>query len=40
MQEDEESAENALAGVHEMVEDLDEAEGESRAARESAAVSR
>jgi uncharacterized membrane protein YbhN (UPF0104 family) len=40
MQEDEESAENALAGVHEMVEDLDEAESESRAARESAAVSR
>jgi uncharacterized membrane protein YbhN (UPF0104 family) len=40
MQEDEESSENALAGVHEMVEDLDEAESESRAARESAAVSR
>ncbi|HEX4745274.1 MAG TPA: lysylphosphatidylglycerol synthase transmembrane domain-containing protein [Gaiellaceae bacterium] len=40
MQEDEESSEDALEGVHEIVEELDEADGATEAARESAAVSR
>jgi uncharacterized protein (TIRG00374 family) len=40
MEDDEQSAENAVEGVDEMVEDLDAAEHESEAARESAAVSR
>ena len=41
MEEDERSSEDALEGVHEMVDDLDEdAEHDGEAARESAAVSR
>jgi uncharacterized membrane protein YbhN (UPF0104 family) len=40
MQDDEESSEDALDGVHEMIDELDGADGEVEAARESAAVSR
>ena len=40
MQEDEESTGDALEGVHEIVEELEEADGDAEAARESAAVSR
>jgi uncharacterized protein (TIRG00374 family) len=41
MQDDEESNENAVVGVHEMIEDLDEgSERDAEAAREGAAVSR
>ena len=40
MQDDEESSENALETVNAMVEELDEADSETEAARESAAVSR
>lgn len=40
MQDDEESSENALEKVNAMVEELDEADSETEAARESAAVSR
>ena len=41
MEDDEESAENAVAEVHEMVDDLEDVErDDSEAAREGAAVSR
>jgi uncharacterized protein (TIRG00374 family) len=40
MQDDQESSENALESVREMIDELDETERESEAARESAAVSR
>jgi uncharacterized protein (TIRG00374 family) len=40
MEDEDQSAENAVDGVHEMIDELDEAESESEAARESAAVSR
>lgn len=40
MEDDQESSENALEGVRELIEDLDEAASEHEAAREGAAVSR
>ena len=40
MEDDERSAEDALEGVHEMVDDLEQAERDDEATRESAAVSR
>jgi uncharacterized membrane protein YbhN (UPF0104 family) len=40
MQDEDESSEDALEGVHEMIDELEQAEPETEAARESAAVSR
>jgi uncharacterized protein (TIRG00374 family) len=40
MQDDEESSEDALESVHELIEELDDADHEAEAAREGAAVSR
>jgi uncharacterized membrane protein YbhN (UPF0104 family) len=40
MEDEQESSENAVEGVHELIEDLDEADAEREAAREGAAVSR
>ncbi len=40
MEDEDESSEDALEGVHEMIDELEQAEHETEAARESAAVSR